>query len=279
MYMPKILKNMYRQRGENIMEAIVYGFIFIMGTLFGSFFTLAVYRIPLGEDIIYKHSFCPNCKAKLKFKDLIPIVSYLALGGKCSYCGEKIRIRYLLLEILSGLVFVLFAFSFKFHLFIINTNMVIYFFLFVLYIATLFIIAGIDKENIKIQRSVLLFGVFVSIAYMTYVCIQDCITVHTYIIYLISIIILLIFDILHLKMSSNESYMIELLVLSLCMIVFSGTFSYYVTLLFTLIWIITEILLGKIRGKEKKNIPIGFYLCTSNIVVVIVLNLLSSWVI
>ena len=261
------------------MEAIIYGLIFIMGTFFGSFFTLAVYRIPLGENIVYKHSFCPNCKEKLKFKDLIPIISYIALGGKCAYCGQKIRIRYLLLEVLSGLVFLLFALSIKLHLFIMNTNMIIYFFLYILYIASLFIIAGIDKENIQIQKSVLLYGMIISFIYMTYVCIQNSSAIHTYIIYLVSIIIVLTFDIIYLKIFLRQSYIIELMMLSLYMIMFSGTFKFYITLAITLIWLIIELLWKKIRGKEKKNIPVGFHLCVSNILVIIILNLLSSWVI
>ena len=261
------------------MEAIIYGLIFIMGTFFGSFYTLAIYRIPLGENIVYKHSFCPNCKEKLKFKDLIPIISYIALGGKCAYCGQKIRIRYLLLEVLSGLVFLLFAYSIKIHLFILNINMIIYFFLFVLYMSSLIIIAGIDKENITIQKSVLLFGMVVSLAYMTYVCIQKGMDIQTYIMYLVSTIIILTFDIIHLKMYLRQSYIIELLMLSLYMIIFSGTFIFYITVFLTLIWIIIELICGKIKGKEKKNIPVGFHLCVSNILVIIVLNLLSSWVI
>ena len=56
--------------------------IFIMGTVFGSFFTLAVYRIPLGLNITYERSFCPNCNHKLGFKDLIPILSYMSLRRK-----------------------------------------------------------------------------------------------------------------------------------------------------------------------------------------------------
>ena len=78
-----------------------------MGSFFGSFFTLAVYRIPKREDILFKHSYCPNCNHKLGFFDLFPIVSYLVLKGKCRYCGNKIRARYLILEILSGMSFVL----------------------------------------------------------------------------------------------------------------------------------------------------------------------------
>lgn len=95
------------------MNTILYALIFIIGTLFGSFFTLAVYRIPLGKDIIHERSFCPNCNHKLGFFDLIPILSYIFLGGKCRYCKQKIRPRYLLLEIASGIIFVFICYVFK----------------------------------------------------------------------------------------------------------------------------------------------------------------------
>lgn len=83
------------------MNLFLDSMIFIMGTFFGSFFTLAVYRIPLKKDITHEHSFCPNCNHKLGVLDLIPVFSYLFLQGKCRYCGEKVRIRYLLLEVLD----------------------------------------------------------------------------------------------------------------------------------------------------------------------------------
>ena len=51
------------------MNTILYALIFIIGTLFGSFFTLAVYRIPLGKDITHERSFCPNCNHRLEFLD------------------------------------------------------------------------------------------------------------------------------------------------------------------------------------------------------------------
>ena len=91
------------------MEIILYIAFFLTGTVFGSFFTLAVYRIPRKENIVYGRSHCTSCGHKLSFIDLIPILSYIFLGGKCRYCGEKIRIRYLLLEVFSGIVFLLVA--------------------------------------------------------------------------------------------------------------------------------------------------------------------------
>jgi len=73
------------------MNIFFYIIIFVIGTLFGSFFTLAVYRIPKKIDIISKHSFCPKCGHKLGFLELIPVFSYLFLGGKCKNCGDKMN--------------------------------------------------------------------------------------------------------------------------------------------------------------------------------------------
>ena len=67
------------------MDYILYLIIFAMGITFGSFYTLAIYRIPKTEDILHTHSYCPNCQHKLGFWDLIPLFSYAFLGGKCRY--------------------------------------------------------------------------------------------------------------------------------------------------------------------------------------------------
>ena len=115
-------------------------------------------NIPLGKDITHERSFCPNCNHKLSFLDMIPILSYICLKGKCRYCKQKIRPRYLLLEMLSGFVFVLFSMSIKINILNISISALVYFVFGLLYIATLFIIAGIDKEKFQVQKSVLLFG-------------------------------------------------------------------------------------------------------------------------
>ena len=66
------------------MEIFLYAIIFIIGTFFGSFFTLAVYRLPLKKNITHERSFCPNCNHGLEAIDLVPIFSYIFLGGKFS---------------------------------------------------------------------------------------------------------------------------------------------------------------------------------------------------
>ena len=142
---------------EIFMNAFTHIIIFFMGTVFGSFFTLAVYRIPLKKDITHERSFCPNCNHRLEFLDLIPIFSYLFLKGRCRYCKEKIRIRYILLECLSGLVFLLGFIGLKI-LFPYN-NVYMKLFLYVAFVfsyVTLALIAGIDKEYIKINMGVLI---------------------------------------------------------------------------------------------------------------------------
>lgn len=73
------------------MNILLYIIIFMMGTVFGSFLTLATYRIPLHQDIVYKHSYCPKCNHKLSFLDMIPVLSYAFLGGRCRYARYKIR--------------------------------------------------------------------------------------------------------------------------------------------------------------------------------------------
>lgn len=269
------------------MEMIIYALIFIMGTFFGSFFTLAVYRIPLGLDILYEHSFCPNCNTKLKLRDLIPIFSYISVGGKCRYCKQKIRIRYLLLEILSGAVFLALAISLKLDFLNLTVNEIIYFLFSICYIASLFIIAGIDKEKIQIQKSVLLFNLILSVLFMIYVCISKTgHVIYAYIIFLALIAIMLLIDTWFLKKNLHENYSIAMLALSLGMIVFSGAEVYYYTVAISLLIIGLKGVFDKIitikkrkavivtdKNKELK-IPVAFYMSVSNIFLIIIWNFL-----
>lgn len=88
-----------------MLSIIVYCFIFILGTVFGSMINVLIYRLPIEEDVVIKPSHCVNCGSKIKPYDLIPVLSYIILGGKCRNCGEKISIRYPLIELLTGLIF------------------------------------------------------------------------------------------------------------------------------------------------------------------------------
>lgn len=165
------------------MNTIIYFFMFIIGTVLGSFYTLAVYRIPLGQDITHTRSYCPKCNHRLNFLDLIPILSYICLGGKCRYCKEKIRPRYLILEISSGIVFLLFAVLLGIDLLNIEYSKIATLIFGILFLSTIFITIGIFREYKKIQRSVFNFGIIVEIIYMIYLYILNT-SIYRYIIYI-----------------------------------------------------------------------------------------------
>lgn len=147
------------------MDIFLYAMIFIAGTVFGSFCTLAVYRIPRKENITYVRSHCVSCNHELNFLDLIPIWSYVFLRGRCRYCKEKIRSRYILLEISSGLFFLLIALTLKINIFSTTFEFVNLFFIY-LFITGVFLIGGIDKENYIIPDSIILYLIGVSCAYV-----------------------------------------------------------------------------------------------------------------
>lgn len=84
-------------------------FAFIFGTLFGSFLNVVILRIPKEESVVFGASHCYSCKTPLKPWHNIPLFSWIFLGGKCAYCKSKISLQYPLIELLSGLIFLLLA--------------------------------------------------------------------------------------------------------------------------------------------------------------------------
>ena len=78
---------------------------FMFGAIFASFITCTAWRVVRGEDWMLGHSHCDTCGHELSTADLFPIFSYIALKGKCRYCGSKVPPRDLIFEILLGLLF------------------------------------------------------------------------------------------------------------------------------------------------------------------------------
>lgn len=87
---------------------LYYSFlIFTLGAIFGSFLNVVIYRLPRHESIVHGSSHCTNCQTPIKAYDLIPIISYLILGGKCRKCHHPISLRYPLIELLTAVCFYL----------------------------------------------------------------------------------------------------------------------------------------------------------------------------
>lgn len=89
------------------MSILLSLYIFVVGLVFGSFYNVVGFRVIRGASIVLPSSHCPVCGHRLIGRDLIPVISYLALRGKCRACGEKISLIYPLVEISTALLFLL----------------------------------------------------------------------------------------------------------------------------------------------------------------------------
>ncbi|WP_291425352.1 A24 family peptidase [Deinococcus sp.] len=98
-------------------ELLLVIFAGILGLLVGSFTNVLIWRLPRHESIAFPPSHCPNCDHPLAPKDLVPLFSWLALGGKCRYCKAPIKARYPIVEAISGVAYAVIALTFPFSVF------------------------------------------------------------------------------------------------------------------------------------------------------------------
>jgi leader peptidase (prepilin peptidase)/N-methyltransferase len=150
--------------------SLAYLIVFIFGLIFGSFFNVLIHRIPksiqspkkesLFSAISFPKSYCPKCKKGLFVVHNLPIISWLFLLGKCYFCKAKISIRYPLVELLSGFIF-LFCFW--------QYGMTAEFFLWLIFFSILLILFFIDLETFFLPDCLtiplLLIGIFKSLLY------------------------------------------------------------------------------------------------------------------
>lgn len=89
------------------LELTPYIIIFMFGITIGSFLNVCIYRIPLKESIVTAPSHCMTCGRKLKWYDMVPVFSWLVLGGKCRNCKSKISVQYPIIEGVNGILYVM----------------------------------------------------------------------------------------------------------------------------------------------------------------------------
>lgn len=130
-------------------DELEFVFVAVLGLVIGSFLNVCIYRIPMEQSIAFPSSHCTNCNHKLMSLDLIPVISYLFLGGKCRYCKEKISIRYPLIEILNAVLYLLIYF--KFGLTVITLK-------YCILTSILIVIGMIDYDTQFVYTSTTLFG-------------------------------------------------------------------------------------------------------------------------
>ena len=109
-------------------------FVIILGGLWGSFANVCIYRLPKGKGVVSGRSFCPNCKKLITWKDNIPIISFLFLNGKCRSCKKKISPKYLIVELITIIYFLV-----VYYLFGISISTLLFLFLGLSFVIIFFI--------------------------------------------------------------------------------------------------------------------------------------------
>ena len=87
------------------MDPVLATAIFVLGLAFGSFLNVCIYRLPRDLSVVQPRSACPGCEQPIAFYDNIPVLSWLLLRGRCRNCTIRISPRYLVVEILTGAIF------------------------------------------------------------------------------------------------------------------------------------------------------------------------------
>jgi leader peptidase (prepilin peptidase)/N-methyltransferase len=87
------------------MDPVLAAAIFVLGLCFGSFLNVCIYRLPAGISVVTPRSACPKCKHGIALYDNMPVLSWVILRGRCRHCKAKISPRYLIIELLTGLLF------------------------------------------------------------------------------------------------------------------------------------------------------------------------------
>lgn len=92
---------------EALFSTGIYFMVFLFGITIGSFLNVCIYRLPKGESIVKNNSHCMSCGVPIKRYDLIPVLSWLILKGKCRSCKAAVSPRYIIVELLTGALFTL----------------------------------------------------------------------------------------------------------------------------------------------------------------------------
>lgn len=141
------------------MKMFLYVWFFILGAVIGSFFQVCKDRLPLGLDIVKGRSFCFDCLHPLQWFDLIPIVSYVMLKGRCLYCHHRISLFYPIFEMMSGFLLVLLVYY--------ESQMIKTILLFLL-IMDFITISLIDRQWQIIPDEMIILEIFIVLGLMPY---------------------------------------------------------------------------------------------------------------
>jgi leader peptidase (prepilin peptidase)/N-methyltransferase len=128
--------------------------IFLYGLVIGSFLNVCIYRIPLGMSIAFPPSFCPDCRNRLKWHEMIPLASYLVLRGRCRNCRAVIKVQYPLVELSTAVLSVLIFMKF---------GLTGIFFKYIIFVDLLIVVSFIDIQCRRIPNILSVSGIIVGL--------------------------------------------------------------------------------------------------------------------
>ncbi|MEN8262163.1 MAG: prepilin peptidase [Nitrospirota bacterium] len=135
---------------------MIYILVFVFGLIIGSFLNVCIYRIPEGLSVVSPSSRCTSCGTPIKFYDNIPILSYIILMGRCRSCGTKLSVKYLLIEFINAVLYVVVLYRVGY-----GSPWVLLSYL--VFVSSLVVIFLIDLEHQIIPNSITLPGIPIAI--------------------------------------------------------------------------------------------------------------------
>lgn len=240
------------------MNVLFYSIVFIIGIVVGSVWAAKANQIPKTLDM--KKTYYSNNE----HQEFTSALTYILLGGLISVILANILGIHL----------------YEFDLF----NIIIYIFA-MLYISTLVLIGGMDKYYNKIEKRILGFGIISSIVYMIYLCTVDLASIHVNAIYLSIYIVLLIIDAFLLRKFAKDSYIVNVLMLLNIILSFTDLRTLTYTSVMAFFAIIIHGLMQKLQktnvSKKLKisEIPVGYFIVTSNLIVLFMIRIFEGYLI
>lgn len=239
------------------MNTLFYTMLFIVGVIVGSYLAIKAEEIPKRLDLRKTHY------SNHKNEKLISKLTYIFMGGLTSVVlANVLRVNTYEID---------------------PAKLIIYVFA-MIYLSTLMITAGVDRNYTKIDKKLLAFGIIMSILYMLYLCMVDLASVHLSIIYLGIYMILLLIDSFLLRKFAKDSYIVNNLILATIILVFTDLRALTYTLVMALVAIILYILLVKSQKSKNGNkklkineIPVGFFIAASNVMVLFMIRIFENY--
>ena len=239
------------------MNILFYSMLFIVGAIVGNYLAIKAKEIPQRLDLKKTHY------SNYKNEKLISKLTYIFMGGLTS---------------------VVLANVLKVNKHEIETAKLIIYIFAMIYISILIIVAGVDRNYTKIDKKILAFGIIISILYMLYLCTVDLASVHLSIIYLSAYTVLLVIDSLLLKKLAKDSYIVNNLILSMIILVFTDLRALTYTLVMAMVAVILYALLVKSQKNKNGNrdlkineIPVGYFIAASNVMVLFMIRIFENY--